>query len=186
MSCFFLSPLLTDGSTQTHFENTKKAAAEEPSQVSTTEARIVTLLEGMKTDMRSQEDLAVESGSLRKSIATLEESLKASEAKVLDLDSQATVYQSRGTALKERITQLEASNASLQNECSSLESLQARLEQAQSTHLAMRQEIDKMKAEEVTHAFKLGSLSTKAEESRQEKQDLRVSSHLNPSLPSHH
>lgn len=161
---------------QTHFENAKKAAAEESSQISTVETRVVALLEGMKTDIRCQEDLAVEGASLRECILTQKERLEASEARVLDLNSQAVVYQSRETSLMERITKLEASNASLQDECSSSEDLQARLEQAQPTHLVMGQEIEKMRAEGVTHAFKLGFLTTKAEESRQEKEDLQVGS----------
>lgn len=135
--------------------------------------------------MRCQADPTVDETSLRESIAMLQERLKACEATIVDIKSQAVVYQSGETSLEKRTTQHEASNASLRNECSSSEDLQARLEQAHFTHLVMRQEIEKMKAEEVTHAFKLGSLTTKVEESRQEKDYLQVGSSQIPSPPAH-
>lgn len=137
--------------TQKHFKDVK--TAQELDRVSEFETRVSGLLEAMKTDIRSQEDLTAKAASLKETITALEEQFRSSEAKLSELNSQLAGHQSEESSLKQRINQLEATNTSLQHEhSSSSTSIQSRLQETTSENSTLQQEVTKTKAEAAAYA----------------------------------
>lgn len=156
---------LTEYRTQKHFEDatTDKATDEEEPL----DSRVVKLLEAMKSDLRSQEDLTAKGAALQETIARLEERSAASEARIIEINAQNMVYQLKEQSQWKHINQLEATNKSSQHELSSLQDCQSQLQEVNSENGMLKE--------------RLAVQALETNQMRQQKEDLQVSYHR--SLP---